>query len=71
MTEEPESPVHSSAYEPEPIPPVDLPPPKKKSNKALIIALIVLAVLCCCCIVALVVAWNFGDAFLQWLGITY
>ena len=55
-------------YTPEPFPPA-APPPKKKSNTWLIVLIIVLVVLCCCCLISGIVAWNFGDTFMQSLGI--
>ena len=39
------------------------------SNKTLIIVLVVVALLLlCCCCVALVLAWNYGDAFVNALN---
>jgi uncharacterized membrane-anchored protein len=45
------------------------PPPKKKTNTWLIVAIVVLVVLCCCCLLSGILAWNFGDAFMQGMGI--
>ncbi len=33
--------------------------------------IVVLVVLCCCCLLSGILAWNFGDTFLQSLGVTY
>jgi hypothetical protein len=38
----------------------------RKNNTALIIGIIVAVVLCCCC-AAVLIAWNYGDQFLDFL----
>jgi flagellar basal body-associated protein FliL len=44
--------------------------PPKKSSQTWLIVIIVLIVLCCCCALASgILAWNFGDAVMQWLGV--
>lgn len=37
----------------------------KKSNTMLIVAIVAAVVLCCCCI-AVALAWQYGDAVLQY-----
>jgi hypothetical protein len=49
-----------------------LPPeaPRRNNNTVIIIvAVVVVLLLCCCCLG--IVAWNFGDAILQGMGIYY
>lgn len=44
-------------------------PPKNKTQTWLII-IIVLVVLCCCCaLVSGWLAWTYGDAVMEWLGV--
>jgi hypothetical protein len=43
------------------------PEPPKKNNTAIIIGVVVVVLLCCCCI-TLGLAWQFGDAVVQSLG---
>lgn len=50
-------------------PPSQTPEPPRKTNTWIIILVIVLVV-CCICVVALAAAWQFGDSFLQALGVT-
>ncbi len=52
-------------------PPGYAPPPvEKKTNMGMIIGIIVLVVLCCfCSVVFLVLAYMFGDQFIEMLGI--
>ena len=43
--------------------------PPKKNNQTWLIVIIVLVVLCCCCaLLSGILAWNFGDYVMQWLG---
>jgi flagellar basal body-associated protein FliL len=46
-------------------------PEKPKGRNTLVIVIIVLLVLCCLCAIAIGLAWQFGDAVMQTLGITY
>jgi hypothetical protein len=45
-------------------------PEKPKRNTTLIV-IIVLVVLCCVCVIAAGLAWQFGDAAVEALGISY
>ncbi len=42
----------------------------KKSNTALIIGIVVVVLLCCCCVVG-GLAWTYGDAIVQSLGMKH
>jgi flagellar basal body-associated protein FliL len=50
----------------------NIPPltPEKPKRNTLVIVIIVVLVLCCLCAIAGGAAWQFGDAFMQMLGIT-
>lgn len=44
--------------------------PKKKSNTTLIIVIVVVVLLvCCCCASVGYLGWNYGDQFIQNLGV--
>lgn len=52
-----------------PYTPVETPSGRKNSTP-IIIAVVVLVVLCCCCVlIAGGLAWSFGDAVMQYLGV--
>lgn len=57
----------NSDFNASPIPTMDEPP--KKSNTTLIIIIVVVVVMLCCCCIAAGLAWNYGDALLNWLNI--
>ena len=42
--------------------------PAKKGPNWLVIGIAVAVFLCCCCAAFGIVAWNFGDAFIQMMG---
>ncbi len=43
---------------------------KNQNNTLIIVVVVVLILLCCCCtVVGLVLAWFYGDAVLEMLGI--
>ena len=44
-------------------------PPKKNNTTLIIIIVVAVILLCCCCIAVGGLAWNYGDAFLNWLNI--
>lgn len=56
--------------------PINVPPevpdvsvPQKKNSKTWLIILIIVLVLCCCCTIgAVVIAWNYGDQFMQYVN---
>ena len=48
------------------MPPLEEP---KKNNRTLIIVIVVVLVLCCCCIAIGALLWQFGDQFMNQLGL--
>lgn len=51
-----------------PYTPVETPP--KSRNNLVIGIIVVLVVLCCCCFLsASILAWNFGDAVMNYMGV--
>lgn len=44
-------------------------PPRNKTQTWLIIIVVLVLLCCCCALVAAGLAWTYGDAVMEWLGV--